>query len=114
MRSNSQRGSVTAELVLVLPTVLLVIVLGVGAFSLQLKQLSLVSAASSIAKAIAREESVEEVDLMLTKLSPKVAFEIIEQDDSICVILSEEVVVPGMDFEIFGLTEQQCVANFGR
>lgn len=96
----------------VLPTVFLVMLIGIGAFSAQLAQLGLVSSASSIARALATEDSNLQ-DQLIAQLDSSVGFEIIEDNSSICVVLSRKVIIPGMDFEIFQLSEQQCAGYIG-
>lgn len=66
--ARKDSGSVTAELVLTLPAVLMLVGLALGAMNLQLQRMELVSSASTIARAIAREEPVEVVDALVMEL----------------------------------------------
>lgn len=104
----------TAELVLTLPTILLVIGLTIGAMSLQLERIKLLSTASDIARAIAREESPAVVDTLVMSLGTKVGFELLEDDGLVCVILKSDVKL--LSFELTGLEliERQCVTAQGQ
>jgi aryl-alcohol dehydrogenase-like predicted oxidoreductase len=64
--AKKDTGSVTAELVLALPAVVMIVALALGAMSVQLQRMELVSAASTIARAIARGEPIEIVDALVT------------------------------------------------
>ena len=60
--AKKESGSVTAELVLALPAVVMIVAMALGAMSVQLQRMELVSAASTIARAIARGEPIAIVD----------------------------------------------------
>ena len=70
-RSGSrQRGMVTAEFAVVLPAVVLVLALSVGALGLALDQIRCVDAARSGARAAARGDSSEAVILVASRVAP--------------------------------------------
>jgi hypothetical protein len=112
--AKKESGTVTAELVLTLPAVLLVIALAVGAMSIQLQRMQLVSAASEIARAIAREEPAALVDQLVSDLGQQVGFELLEQDGLVCVILESGVELIGIDMTGLELIETQCAKAQGQ
>ncbi|MFM6977099.1 MAG: TadE/TadG family type IV pilus assembly protein [Micrococcales bacterium] len=58
---RSDRGAVTAEFVMVLPVVIMVLGITLNALALQLERMKLVSVAATISRAIARGEPQEKV-----------------------------------------------------
>ena len=114
MLARSSRGSVTAELVLTLPAVLLVMTIAIAAMSLQSTKLQLVNVASLVASAVARGEPAEFVDQLVAAAGEKVQFELEELEDSICVKLSVSTPVAGIDVGFLDLAEKQCARVSGK
>jgi hypothetical protein len=112
--AKKDSGSVTAELVLTLPAVLLIVGLALGAMSIQLQRMELVSAASTIARAIARDEPIEVVDELVSNLGEQVAFEIQEELGVVCVILRSEIGILSIDLTGLELIETQCAKAQGQ
>jgi hypothetical protein len=112
--ANKDSGSVTAELVLALPAVLLIVGLALGAMSVQLQRMELVSAASTIARAIARGEPIAIVDALVSELGEQVGFEIQEELGVVCVILRSEIGIFGIDLTGLELIETQCAKAQGQ
>jgi hypothetical protein len=112
--ARKDSGSVTAELVLTLPAVLLIVGLALGAMSIQLKRMELVSAASTIARAIARDEPIEIVDALVSELGEQVGFEIQEELGVVCVILRSEIGILSIDLTGLELIESQCAKAQGQ
>ena len=112
--ANKDSGSVTAELVLALPAVLLIVGLALGAMSVQLQRMELVSAASTIARAIARGEPIAIVDALVSELGEQVGFEIQEELGVVCVILRSEIGIFGIDLSGLELIETQCAKAQGQ
>ena len=112
--ARQESGTVTAELVLGLPAVLMVIGLALGAMSLQLERMQLVSAASDLARAIAREEPMDEVNRLVAELGSEVSFEFSEDANLVCVILKSKVELLGIDVKGLELIETQCAKAQGR
>ncbi len=112
--ASKDSGSVTAELVLTLPAVLMIIGLALGAMTIQLQRMELVSAASTIARAIARDEPIEIVDAMVSKLGENVKFEIEEELGVVCVILRSEIGILSIDLTGLELIESQCAKAQGQ
>lgn len=112
--AKKDSGSVTAELVLTLPAVLLIVGLALGAMSIQLQRMELVSAASTIARAIARDEPIEIVDALVSSLGEQVGFEIQEELGVVCVILRSEIGILSIDLTGLELIESQCAKAQGQ
>jgi hypothetical protein len=112
--ARQDSGSVTAELVLTLPAVLLIVGLALGAMSIQLQRMELVSAASTIARAIARGEPIEIVDALVSSLGEQVGFEIQEELGVVCVILRSEIGILSIDLTGLELIESQCAKAEGQ
>ena len=112
--ARQDSGSVTAELVLTLPAVLLIVGLALGAMSIQLQRIELVSAASTIARAIARDEPIEIVDALVSSLGEQVGFEIQEELGVVCVILRSEIGILSIDLTGLELIESQCAKAQGQ
>ena len=60
-RHRTERGSITAEFVLVLPVVFMILFIALSTMSMQLERMKLVSAASAIARAVARGEPDDKI-----------------------------------------------------
>ena len=112
--ARQDTGSVTAEMVLTLPTVILIVGLALGAMSIQLQRMELVSAASTIARAIARDEPIEVVDALVASLGEQVGFEIQEELGLVCVILRSEIGILSIDLTGLELIESQCAKAQGQ
>ena len=112
--AKKDTGSVTAELVLTIPAVMMIVALALGALSVQLQRMELVSAASTIARAIARGEPIEIVDALVTELGEQVGFEIQEELGVICVVLRSEIGFLSIDLPSLELIESQCAKAQGQ
>ena len=112
--AKKDTGSVTAELVLTIPAVMMIVALALGAMSVQLQRMELVSAASTIARAIARGEPIEIVDALVTELGEQVGFEIQEELGVICVVLRSEIGILTIDLPGLELIESQCAKAQGQ
>jgi len=112
--ARQDTGSVTAEMVLTLPSVMLIVGLALGAMSIQLQRMELVSAASTIARAIARDEPIEVVDALVASLGEQVGFEIQEELGLVCVTLRSEIGILSIDLTGFELIESQCAKAQGQ
>jgi hypothetical protein len=112
--AKKDSGSVTAELVLTLPAVLMIVGLALGVMSIQLQRMELISSASTIARAIAREEPIQVVDGLVMALGEQVGFEIQEAEGVVCVVLSSEVGILSIKLTGLELIESQCAKAQGR
>ncbi len=114
VRSSSTRGSVTAELVLTLPVVILIMTIAIGAMSLQSAKLQLINVAAMVASAVARGEPAELIDQLVATAGEQVAFELEELEDSICVKLSVAAPIAGIELGFLELAEKQCARASGK
>jgi hypothetical protein len=105
---------VTAELVLTLPVVILVMGLMIAAMSLQTAKLQLISAAAMVASAVARGEPAELIDELVATAGEKVAFELEELEDTVCVKLSVTAPLAGIEIGFLELAEKQCARSAGQ
>ena len=112
--AKKDSGSVTAELVLALPAVVMIVALALGAMSVQLQRMEMVSAASTIARAIARGEPLEIVDALVAELGERVGFEIQEELGVVCVVLRSEIGILSIDLTGLELIESQCAKAQGQ
>ena len=112
--ANKDSGSVTAELVLALPAVVMIVAMALGAMSVQLQRIELVSAASTIARAIARGEPIAIVDALVSELGEQVGFEIQEELGVVCVVLRNEIGIFSIDLTGLELIETQCAKAQGQ
>ena len=112
--ARQDSGSVTAELVLALPAVVMIVALALGAMSVQLQRMELVSSASTIARAIARGEPIAIVDALVSELGERVGFEIQEELGVVCVILRSEIGIMSIDLTGLELIETQCAKAQGQ
>ena len=113
VRSSSTRGSVTAELVLTLPLVILIMTIAIAAMSLQSAKLQLINVAAMVATAAARGEPAELIDQLVATAGDKVQFELEELEDSICVKLSVSAPIAGIEIGFIELAEKQCARASG-
>ena len=111
--AKKDTGSVTAELVLALPAVVMIVALALGAMSVQLQRMEMVSAASTIARAIARGEPIEIVDALVAELGERIGFEIQEELGVVCVVLRSEIGIFSIDLTGLELIETQCAKAQG-
>ena len=114
VRASSSRGSVTAELVLTLPAVILIMTIAIAAMSLQSTKLQLINVAAMVASAVARGESAGQIDQLLATAGEKVQFELEELEDSICVKLSVAAPIAGIEIGFLELVEKQCARAVGQ
>ncbi|MEY4262741.1 MAG: hypothetical protein RLY88_449 [Actinomycetota bacterium] len=110
---GSEVGSVTAELAIALPAVTMVLAITVAAFGLQIERLKLVSGAATIARAIARTESPDEVNRLAKQLEASATLTLQTQADLICARLTRTFAIPGLPGKAFDLSEVQCARKLG-
>ena len=104
----------TAELVLALPAVLLIMTIAVAAMSLQSAKLQLINAAAMVASAVARGEPDALIDQLVTTAGDRVTFELEELEDMVCVKLSVEAPIAGLEIGFLELVEKQCARASGQ
>jgi hypothetical protein len=117
-RLQTERGSVTAELAMALPAVVLVIGITLGAFALQIERMKLVEVSATAARAIARGESEENARALVIEslfpLSPDAIFiEYEHRENVVCAKLSRQFLLPGLGPNLFDVAEVQCARKVG-
>ncbi len=103
----------TAELVLTLPVVILIMTIAIAAMSLQSAKLQLINVAAMVASAVARGEPAELIDQLVGNAGENVQFELEELEDSICVQLSVAAPIAGIEIGFLELVEKQCARVSG-
>lgn len=82
-------GSVTAEFAAVMPAVILVLACCLGSLQLAVRQLSLQTAAASIARTVAREGTgAPRIAELIERLTPGARIETVRRGELICIRLS--------------------------
>lgn len=108
-----EHGSVTAELVVAMPAVAMVLSITIAAFGLQVERLKLVSNAATIARAIARTESTESVNQLTAALAASTTLVLETKADLICARLIRGFSLPGLPGKAIDLSEVQCARKLG-
>ena len=104
----------TAELVLTLPVVILIMGIAVAALSLQSAKLQLINAAAMVASAVARGEPAELIDQLVATAGDEVELELEELEDMVCVKLTVDAPIAGIDIASMELVEKQCARASGK
>jgi hypothetical protein len=88
--------------------------IAIGAMSLQSAKLQLINVAAMVASAVARGEPAELINQLVSSAGDQVAFELEELEDSICVKLSVETPIAGIEIGFLELAEKQCARASGQ
>jgi hypothetical protein len=94
---------------MVLPVAVMIIGIALGALSLQLERLKLVTAAATVSRALARGESV-------SKLAPLISGHkllVTEQENYLCAELVAKLALPGLPGKIFSISDRECARKLG-
>jgi hypothetical protein len=110
-RCSVERGSITAELAIAMPSVVLVLAVALGCFGLQIERLKLVASAASFARSLGRGDSEQNIrDLAReTNSNLKLDFEYLE--DFLCVTLSKNFAISSLPS--IEVSERQCARKGG-
>lgn len=104
----------TAELVLTLPVVILIMTIAVAAMSLQSTKLQLINVAQLVASAVARGEPAWLIDQLVASAGEQVRFELEELEDIVCVELGVSAPIAGTEIGFLELAEKQCARSAGK
>jgi hypothetical protein len=104
---------VTAELVLTLPVVILILTIAIGALSVQSAKLQLINVAAMVATAVARGEPAEVINQLVEAAGDQVSFELEELEDTVCVKLTVAAPIAGIEIDFIELVEKQCARASG-
>ena len=115
--SNNETGSVTAELVMALPAVALVISITLGAFALQIERMKLVDVAATAARAAARGDDDAAVSQLVTQMlgapANEFALEFKVKEQFVCLRLNRQMRLPSFGANLLSLSEVQCARKMG-
>jgi hypothetical protein len=109
----SDRGAVTAEFVVVLPAVLMILAISIGSLTAQLERLKLVSIAGMIARAVARDESPEMINSVFARQIEGRELRFFNRELITCVEVSRSVNFAGLANFGLRLAETQCARKLG-
>jgi hypothetical protein len=99
-----------------LPAVVLVISITLGAFALQIERMKIVGVAATAARAIARGENPDMVAGLVAEMQGAALgaeLEIVFREEFACVNLSQGFRIPGLEADVFELTETHCARKLG-
>lgn len=96
MRHSDDRGSVAAEFAVVLPAVILVLALGMGALATGARQVMLQDAAADAARLVARGEPRGRAEAIIGAAVAGAGAAVERRADLVCVIASAEVRIAGI------------------
>jgi hypothetical protein len=114
MRQESdERGSVTAELALAIPAVMMLLAIFIGAMGLQLERFRLVDLAATLARADARGESPEVLKDLIDQWQPSANFKVESTQELVCIVVTKATSILGLPEKVFVLAEKQCARKQG-
>jgi hypothetical protein len=106
---KSARGSVTAEFVLVLPVVVMILGVTLGSLAIQLERMKLVSVAATVSRAMARGEPEEMIGALA--FGHKIAFK--NTAEFICAEVSAQFTLPVLPGMPFSVSDTECARRLG-
>lgn len=108
---SGERGSVTAELAIAMPSVALVIVVTLSAFSLQVERMKLVSLSATVARALGRGEDSEVATGLVAQADSLAKLKIDYLADFVCSTISKEFRIASLPS--IEVSERQCAQKAG-
>ena len=110
---TSENGSVTAEFALVLPAAFMVIAISIGALSVQVERMRLVSVTAELARASARGEPEEVVGKLYAKALAGQSLSYSTDGKFSCVEISRQVQLLGLPGFSLRLADKECARRVG-
>ncbi len=107
--ADIERGSVSAEFVMVLPVVVMILGICLGSLALQLERMKLVSVAATISRGLARGEPQEK--LAELALGHRLAIE--NRNDLVCARILTVFSLPGLLGLPFEISDTECARRQG-
>ena len=89
---------------MVLPVVVMIIGISLGALALQLERLKLVSVAATVSRALARGEVQEKLEFLIQGKR----IEVSDLENYLCVELSADYSLPGLPGLPFPISDREC------
>ena len=108
---DGELGSVTAEFAIILPSVILILLIGVQVLAIQSNRMKLIGLAAESARALARGEDTAVIEALVAERSMGSKTQVQFMDLSICVAISQNSRIAGL-LEI-PITERQCARKSG-
>jgi hypothetical protein len=110
---TNETGSITAELALAIPAVMILLAIFIGAMGLQLERFRLVDLAATLARADARGETGEVLRELIQQWQPSANFRIESTQELVCVVVTKATSILGLPEKAFVLAEKQCARKQG-
>ncbi len=109
----SERGSVTAELALALPTVTLILAVALGSFGLQIEKMKLVSIAGVVARGIARGEAESAMMRLANELRQGTSIDLKFEPTKVCAKAFFVVQFDALGGQQIEVADWQCARSSG-
>ena len=109
--SELDRGSVTAELAIAMPSVALVIAVTLAAFGLQVERMKMVSLAATVSRALGRGEDSAVANGLVAQADQSAKLKIDYLTDLVCSTISREFQVASLP--PIEVSERQCARKAG-
>jgi len=106
-----EQGTVTAELAMAMPSVVLVIAICLSGFGLQIERMKFVGVAATAARALGRGEGADEVEKLVAETVPDAKLRVEYLENHICANLSSSFAIAGL--QEFEVSERQCARKMG-
>ena len=110
-RVPGERGSVTAELALAMPSVALVIAVTLSAFGLQIERMKLVSLSATVARALGRGEDAEVAADLVAQADPLARVKVDYLTDFVCSTVIRNFRIASLP--PIEVSERQCARKSG-
>lgn len=108
---SGDRGSVTAELAIAMPSVALVIVVTLSAFGLQVERMKLVSLSATVARSLGRGEDSEVAVELVAQADPIAKLKVDYLTDFVCSTISKQFRIASLP--PIEVSERQCARKAG-
>ena len=112
-RATSDRGAITAEFAIVLPTVFLLLGFSMGSVAAQLEQIKLVSLAAGLARAVSRGEPEAQAREVFASQLQGMAVVFSVDGLLLCAEVSRNVTLPGLPAMPLRLADRECSRRLG-
>ena len=106
-----ERGSITAELAIAMPTVALVIAVTLSAFGLQVERMKLVSLSAAVSRSRGRGEDRVQASDLAAQAEPSAKLTVDYLADFVCATLTKDLKVA--DLPPITVSERQCARKAG-
>ena len=108
-QTSFESGAITAEFVMVLPVVVIILGITLGSLSIQLERMKMVSVAAAIARGIGRGEPLEKLSYLA--MGRDLVFK--NTTELICAEVSAKFTLPGLPGFAFPISDTECARKLG-